>query len=136
MPSPASVDRLTVSEARRIALAAQGFADPRPRGRIDTRHLRRTIERIGLLQIDSVNVLVRSHELPLFARLGAYPRGLLTDLIERRRELFEYWAHEASFVPVELHPLLRWRMDAAGTDSSWTGTRSGRAPTGAITPAS
>jgi uncharacterized protein YcaQ len=58
-------------------------------------------------------VLVRSCELPLFARLGPYPRPLLTDLIERRRELFEYWAHEASFVPVELHPLLRWRMEAA-----------------------
>ena len=113
MASPAPVDRLTVAQARRIALAAQGFADPRPRGRIDARHLRRTIERIGVLQIDSVNVLVRSFELPLFARLGAYPRGLLTDLIERRRELFEYWAHEASFVPVALHPLLRWRMEAA-----------------------
>lgn len=70
-----------------------------------------------MLQIDSVNVLVRSYELPLFARLGPYPRPLLTDLIERRRELFEYWAHEASFVPIELHPLLRWRMEAAGTNS-------------------
>ena len=113
MASPAAVDRLTVVQARRIALAAQGFAEPRPRGRIDVRHLRRTIDRIGVLQIDSVNVLVRSYELPLFSRLGAYPRALLTDLIERRRELFEYWAHEASFVPVDLHPLLRWRMEAA-----------------------
>lgn len=113
MPSLAAVDRLTLDQARRIALGAQGFAEPRPRGRVDARHLRRTIDRIGVLQIDSVNVLVRSYELPLFSRLGPYPRPLLTDLIERRRELFEYWAHEASFVPVALHPLLRWRMEAA-----------------------
>jgi uncharacterized protein YcaQ len=117
VPSPVPVERLTLAQARRIALGAQGFAEPRPTGRVDARHLRRALDRVGVLQIDSVNVLVRSYELPLFARLGPYPRPLLTDLIERRRELFEYWAHEASFVPVELHPLLRWRMDAAGTES-------------------
>jgi len=113
VPVPAAVDHLTVAQARRIALAAQGFADRRPAGRVDVRHVRRTLDRIGVLQIDSVNVLVRSYELPLFARLGPHSRTLLTDLVERRRELFEYWAHEASFAPVELHPLLRWRMEAA-----------------------
>ena len=113
MPLPAPVERLTVAQARRIALGAQGFADPRPTGRVDARHIRRTLDRIGVLQIDSVNVLVRSYELPLFARLGPHSRALLPDLVERRRELFEYWAHEASFVPVELHPLLRWRMQRA-----------------------
>ena len=113
MSVPAPVDRLTLDQTRRIALTAQGFADARPAGRIDARHVRRVIDRVGVLQIDSVNVLVRSYELPLFSRLGPYPRTLLTDLIERRRELFEYWAHEASFAPVELHPLLRWRMEAA-----------------------
>jgi hypothetical protein len=101
--------------ARRIALAAQGFTDPAPPGRVDARHLRRALGRVGVLQIDSVNVLVRSHELPLFARLGPYPRPLLTDLVERRRELFEYWGHMASFVPVQYHPLLRWRMERART---------------------
>ena len=126
MPSPAPVDRLTVAQARRIALGAQGFAEPRPTGRVDARHVRRALDRVGVLQIDSVNVLVRSYELPLFARLGPYPRPLLTDLIERRRELFEYWAHEASFVPVELHPLLRWRMEAAAGHAWGRMARMGR----------
>ncbi len=102
---------LSRDEARRIAVAAQGFADPRPAGRVDIRHLRRILRRVGLLQIDSVNVLVRSHYLPLFSRLGPYPVSLLDDAVYRRRELFETWAHVASLVPVEVYPLLRYRMD-------------------------
>src|SRR6478735_2129755 len=104
---------MSADAARRTALAAQGFAQPRPTGRIDRRHLRRVFDQIGVLQIDSVNVLVRSHELPLFSRLGPYPRAALTDLAEHKRELFEYWGHMASFVPVRFHPLLRWRMEWA-----------------------
>jgi uncharacterized protein YcaQ len=111
-----------LATARRIALAAQGFAARRPRGRIDVRHVRRALGRVGVLQIDSINVLARSHELPLFARLGPYPRGLLVELTERRRELFEYWAHMASFAPVSLHPLLRWRM-ARAAGEAWRGVR-------------
>ena len=97
------------AEARRIALAAQGFADPRPTGRVDRRHLRKVLDQIGLIQIDAVNVLVRSQELPLFSRLGAHPRSLIAEATEAG-ELFEYWVHEASHVPTEHYHLHRWRM--------------------------
>jgi len=113
-------DSLSLAEARRIALAAQGFAEPRPEAgaRLDRRHLGAVLRRVGLFQIDSVNVLVRSHYLPLFARLGAYPAALLDGAVwngcrPRNRALFEYWGHEASLLPVELQPLLRWRMQRA-----------------------
>ena len=99
------------AQARRLALGAQGFNDPRPVGRVDRRHLRRVVDRMGLIQIDSVNVLVRSQELPLFARLGPHPRTLIDDA-SRAGELFEYWVHEACHVPVDLHPFLRWQMNS------------------------
>ena len=107
----ASPESLSQSQARRVALSAQGFNDPRPRATPDRRALRRVLSRTGLFQIDSVNVLARAHYLPLFSRLGAYPTTLLDRAAYRRpRMLFEYWGHEASLLPVELHPFMRWRM--------------------------
>jgi uncharacterized protein YcaQ len=109
-------DWLSAAEARRIALAAQGLDESRPSGPPRSRHLLRTLGRLGLLQIDSVNVLVRAHYLPLFSRLGAYDRTLLDASAYGgfRRTVFEYWGHEASLLPIGLHPLLRWRMERAG----------------------
>ena len=103
--------RLSRDAARRIALAAQGFTRPRPSGRVTRQHLRRAFDDIGLIQVDSVNVLVRSQELPLFARLGPHPRTLIPDAVAAG-ELFEYLAHVASLVPTEHLPLFRWRMAA------------------------
>ena len=100
---------LSIAQARRLALGAQGFNDPRPTGRVDRRHLRHVVDRMGLIQIDSVNVLVRSQELPLFACLGAHPRTLIDDAT-RHGDLFEFWVHEACHVPIELYPLQRWAM--------------------------
>lgn len=114
------METFTISQARRIALAAQGFADPAPRATVSTRHLRRVVERTGLLQIDSVNVLQRAHYMPLYSRLGDYDITLLDRASARKpRWLFEYWGHEASLLPVELHPAMRWRMDTA--DRIWSG---------------
>ena len=122
-PTPRSRTSLSAAEARRLALAAQGFADGRTTGEPNGWDLRRVLKRVGLLQIDSVNVLERAHYLPAFSRLGPYPRDLLDRASERApRRLFEYWGHEASLLPVDLHPLLRWRMERAAGDA-WGGMR-------------
>ncbi|MBP6015034.1 MAG: YcaQ family DNA glycosylase [Alphaproteobacteria bacterium] len=111
---------LSLDQARRIALHAQGFAGARD-GSPARGDMRRTIKQIGLLQLDSVNVLVRSHYLPLFSRLGSYDVAALDALSQRKpRALYEYWGHEASLIPVERHPLFRWRMeDARAHSGSW-----------------
>ncbi len=102
--------RMSHDVARKIALAAQGFADPRPAGRIDRRHFRRMFRQVGLLQLDSVNVVARAHYLTTFARLGPYDPVALDAYTARSGEIFEYWGHEASLLPVERHRLFRWRM--------------------------
>ncbi|WP_207268164.1 winged helix-turn-helix domain-containing protein [Pseudomonas sp. FW305-28] len=112
---PATVS-FTLKQARRLALAAQGFDGRSPPASVQPSRLNRLIERLGVLQIDSVNALVRSHYLPLFSRLGHYPRDLLDQAAwsqGRRRTLFEYWGHEASLLPLSMYPLMRWRMDRA-----------------------
>jgi uncharacterized protein YcaQ len=112
-------DSLSVAQARRIALGAQGFTDPAPGGATDLRHLRRVLRRLHLIQMDSVNVLQRAHFMPLYSRLGPYPPALLDRAAYRRpRELFEFWGHEASLIRVELQPLFRWRM-ANAKDYAW-----------------
>ncbi len=107
--------KLTVARARRIALAAQGFDRPRPTRPASINQIEALVGRLGVLQLDSVNVFSRSHYMPVFSRLGPYDRARLDRIaghgsgkIDRR--LVEYWAHEASLIPVDLHPLFRWRM--------------------------
>jgi uncharacterized protein YcaQ len=109
---PASVETIGPAAARRAALAAQGFTAPRPSGAVTRRHLVRTLGHVRLLQLDSVNVAVRAHYMPLYSRLGPYPRPLVDDAAwshsaRSPRLLVEYWAHEASLLPVEDWPLLR-----------------------------
>jgi uncharacterized protein YcaQ len=120
MPQP-----ITARAARRIALASQGFGRRRPAGAAgragvgragpNSRQIMALIERLGLLQLDSVNVFLRAHYMPVFSRLGPYDRAVLDRLAGHtsgrlNRQLVEYWAHEASLVPFETHRRLRWRM--------------------------
>ena len=107
-------DSLSIADARSIALAAQGFDTARPKTKATQRHVDALISRLGVIQIDSVNVLVRSQELPLFARLGNHDRNAIPKATEAQK-LFEYWGHEAAHLPVDLHPLFRWKMNAART---------------------
>jgi hypothetical protein len=114
-------NKIGADAARRIALAAQGFGIPRSDGVANLGHVKRTIDRLGLLQIDSVNVLARAHYLPLFSRLGSYDSAHLDGLAwgrTGRRGLFEFWAHEASLLPLASQPLLRWRMARAVAGTS------------------
>ena len=115
-------DQLSAPQARRIALAAQGFGMPRPAapGR---RHITGLAERLGMFQIDSVNVLARAHTMPAFSRLGPYDAAAFDQSAwGRKRAWFEYWGHEACLIPLACWPLLRWRMEGAARAKFATGT--------------
>lgn len=110
---PTGTPRLSAPQARRIAVAAQGFSEPPPAGPITRAHLKRLISRIQVLQLDSVSVAVRAHYAPVFSRLGPYDRDVLDHAAwgpRSSRLLAEYWAHEAALMAVDDWPLLRWRM--------------------------
>ena len=123
MPKHVAKSDFSPAEARRIAIAAQGLTDLRPRGEAGRRHVRKLFDRLGVVQIDSVNVLARTHYLPAFSRLGGYDRQHLeAEAWGRKPSLFEYWGHECSLMPLELQPLLRWRMARAESgEGLWTG---------------
>ncbi len=101
---------LSNAEARRIALAAQGFDTPRNGSEPTLDDLRRVVDHIGLVQIDTVNVLSRAHYMPYYSRLGPYKNQLADDLAYEHRELYEYWGHAATFIPMRLYPVLKHRM--------------------------
>jgi len=113
---------LSLKQARRIALTAQGFAESRRHAAPGRSHFGKVAGRLGVIQIDSVNVLTRTHYLPAFSRLGDYPQGVLeAEAWGKKRTLFEYWGHEASLLPLEMQPLFRWRMARAEAGETWGG---------------
>ncbi len=111
VPSP-RLDSLSIKDARALALAAQGFDKPRTKTKSTTADAVAVIKKLGVIQIDSVNVLVRSQELPLFSRLGDHDRNAIPKATSQGK-IFEYWGHEAAHLPVELHPVFRFKMHAA-----------------------
>ncbi|WP_041253658.1 crosslink repair DNA glycosylase YcaQ family protein [Frankia sp. EAN1pec] len=115
-------DELTPGEARRLALAAQGLIRPHGPATAGARAIRNLFDLVGVVQIDSVNVLARAHYLPGFSRFGPYPTDALDSHVHTDRKAFKYWAHEASLVPVQWQPLFRWRAERAlAGEGIWPG---------------
>ena len=113
---------LSLKQARRIALTAQGFAESRRHAAPGRGHFGKVAGRLGVIQMDSVNVLTRTHYLPAFSRLGDYSQAVLeNEAWGKKRTLFEYWGHEASLMPLEMQPLFRWRMARAESGETWGG---------------
>jgi uncharacterized protein YcaQ len=112
------VVELSSAEARRLALSSLGFALRKP-AKAGAAHVRATAKRLSAIQIDSVNVLARAHYMPTFSRYGPYPTAALDSLVHSKRELFEYWGHAACFLPIEMYPAMRWRMN--GQLEGWGG---------------
>lgn len=110
---------LSNAEARRIALRSQRLGEPRLGQEPALEHLRALVSSLGAVQLDAVNVLTRSHYLTIYSRLGPYPTKLLDELVYERRAAFEYWGHAASYLPVELHPVVRWRMAGYAEKKDW-----------------
>jgi uncharacterized protein len=109
---------LSIAEARRLALSSLGFGAKKP-AKAGPAHVRATAKRLSAIQIDSVNVLARAHYMPVFSRYGPYPTRALDELVHTKRELFEYWGHAACFLPIEMYPTMRWRMN--GQLEGWGG---------------
>ncbi len=109
---------LSLAEARRVALVAQGFG--RAPAKATRAHVRKVADKLLTIQLDSVNVLVRSHYLPAYSRLGPYPRTALDELVYDRKELFECWSHASCLLPARLFPLMFHRMLAMRTSRTWS----------------
>jgi uncharacterized protein YcaQ len=114
-------EKLSKAEARRIALAAQGFGSPKPERPVTMRDVQAVTTRLAQFQIDSINVVTRAQFMPLYSRLGPYDPALLQRAAYRPpRRLFEYWGHAASLIDISLQPLLRFRMEPGFRDV-WSG---------------
>ena len=110
---------LSLDEARRVSLTAQGFSEGRPQGRIDRRHLRRCMNAMEVVQLDAVPVIIRTQYMPFFSRLGPYRQTLFDEIAYQDDEWFELWAHEASIAPVEIEPYFRFDKARAAEGSTW-----------------
>ncbi len=121
MAQPSARRTISLPQARRIALAAQGFGRPRPERPVTLRDVQAQIDQLGQFQIDSINIVARAHQMPLFSRLGPYDTDLLVRASSQKPlRLFEYWGHAASLVDVNLQPALRFRM-AQARGEAWSG---------------
>jgi uncharacterized protein YcaQ len=112
---------LSAAEARRLVLSAQGFG-PKPRAKVGAAAIAKLISRLGAIQIDAVNVLARSHLLPVFSRLGPYPIDLFDKVVFDQRKAFDFWGHAASYLPMELYPLFEWRRERHRQSERWNST--------------